>query len=110
MSTENLKEEAQKEAKLIASVAKAEGFGRPEVLAAKNTRDASPYLMELMNEHGLGIGLHKGVNAPDVVPVANGYTRMVEDLAKAHTITMNAEKEHNSVKVAQVRATQANGR
>lgn len=84
---------AAEEAKIIAGVAKSTGFGKPELLTSKESRDATPELMELMNEHGFGIGLHKGVNAPDVKPVANGYTKMVEDTAKSHIIMNNAEIE-----------------
>ena len=99
---------AAEEAKRIAGVAKSTGFGKPEVLTSKESRDATPELLELMNEHGLGIGLHKGVNAPDVNPIANGYTRKVEDTAKAFMIVNNAEKEHNTTQILKTKTARDN--
>lgn len=95
MSNENLDLAAK--AKQIADIAKKVGFGKPEILSSSDlnageTRVANE-LLGLMSEHGFGIGLHKGVNAPDVKPIANGYTKMVEDTAKSHIIMNNAEIE-----------------
>ncbi|MBR2034400.1 MAG: hypothetical protein IKA03_07005 [Alphaproteobacteria bacterium] len=103
MSNEDLMLAAE-EAKKIAMVAKSTGFGKPEVLASKESRDATPELMELMNEHGLGIGLHKGVNALDAKAISNGYTRNVDDVSKARDIAMAAEKEYNTTHMLKTRA------
>jgi len=103
MSNEDLKLAAE-EARIIAEVAKKTGLGKPVVLTSKESRDATPELLELMDEHGLGIGLHKGINAPDVKSVSNGYVREVKDTGKAFEIMDSAEKAYTAANMARNKA------